>query len=66
MLKPKVEGPAIAKWPMTDPLSEHATGPLTPYAEVAGQAWTLNLFNGAVNFRNSNNSFYARTVRGGR
>src|SRR5262245_45363451 len=24
----------------------------TPYADAPGQAWTLNFFNGAVNFRN--------------
>jgi hypothetical protein len=38
----------------------------TPYADARGQAWTLNFFNGAVNFRNTSNSFYARAVRGGR
>ena len=34
------------------------------YAEFPDQAWTVNFFNGAVNFRNNKNVLYARAVRG--
>ena len=38
----------------------------TPYADFPDQAWTVNFFNGAVNFRINKNALYARAVRGGR
>ena len=38
----------------------------TPYAEFPDQSWTVNFFNGAVNFRKNENALYARAVRGGR
>jgi hypothetical protein len=36
----------------------------TPYADFPDQAWTVNFFNGAVNFRINKNGLYARAVRG--